>query len=126
MIQKPYENQVIEQVWFSGVHSDVGGGYKERSHSDIAFKWMIEKIRGKVHLNDSDYPYGADISKPIHDSYKIFYGDKERRVASASNKHTKCVHSSVLKKIQSRPDYRPLALVDMEDRNNLAPYEIVD
>jgi uncharacterized protein (DUF2235 family) len=30
----------IEQVWFSGAHSDVGGGYEESQVSDIALDWM--------------------------------------------------------------------------------------
>ena len=36
-------NQKLEQVWFAGVHSDVGGGYLEGGLSDIPFNWMIEK-----------------------------------------------------------------------------------
>jgi hypothetical protein len=35
--------QVIEQVWFSGVHSDVGGGYAETGLSDIALTWMVHR-----------------------------------------------------------------------------------
>ena len=37
------EDQYIEQVWFSGVHSDVGGWYKERELSDIALGWMLDR-----------------------------------------------------------------------------------
>lgn len=33
----------VEQVWFAGVHSDVGGWYRNTSLSDIALKWMGEK-----------------------------------------------------------------------------------
>jgi len=33
----------IKQVWFPGVHSDIGGGYKERQLSDLALSWMIEE-----------------------------------------------------------------------------------
>jgi len=33
--------QKIEQVWFSGVHSDVGGSYPESGLSDIALEWML-------------------------------------------------------------------------------------
>jgi uncharacterized protein (DUF2235 family) len=35
--------QVMEQVWFAGVHSNVGGGYKDTGLSDTAFMWMQEK-----------------------------------------------------------------------------------
>jgi type VI secretion system (T6SS) phospholipase Tle1-like effector len=30
------------EVWFRGVHSNVGGGYTDRSLSDIALAWMME------------------------------------------------------------------------------------
>lgn len=39
-------NQKVEQRWFSGVHCNIGGGYKETGLSDIALKWMIEKAQG--------------------------------------------------------------------------------
>ena len=33
----------VQQIWFAGVHSDVGGGYKERGLSDCASRWMIDQ-----------------------------------------------------------------------------------
>jgi len=33
------------EVWFRGVHSDVGGGNKNRGLNDIALKWMMNKAR---------------------------------------------------------------------------------
>jgi hypothetical protein len=33
----------VKQIWFAGVHSDVGGGYVQTGLSDIALKWMIEE-----------------------------------------------------------------------------------
>jgi uncharacterized protein (DUF2235 family) len=35
--------QVLKQVWFPGVHSNVGGGYPDHGLSSIALKWMIEE-----------------------------------------------------------------------------------
>jgi uncharacterized protein (DUF2235 family) len=37
----------IEQVWFAGVHCDVGGGYVEAESglSKIALKWMVEEAK---------------------------------------------------------------------------------
>jgi len=32
----------IQQVWFAGVHSDVGGSYPEHGLSDITLKWMLD------------------------------------------------------------------------------------
>ena len=33
----------IEQVWFAGAHSNVGGGYPQQGMSLVAFDWMIAK-----------------------------------------------------------------------------------
>jgi uncharacterized protein (DUF2235 family) len=39
-------SQDVQQVWFAGVHCDVGGGYKgsECGLSTIALKWMLEEV----------------------------------------------------------------------------------
>ena len=34
--------QVIEQVWFSGAHSNVGGGYPKQGMSLVALDWMMK------------------------------------------------------------------------------------
>ncbi len=38
-------SQHLEQAWFPGVHSDVGGGYQEAGLSDVTFRWMIDRAR---------------------------------------------------------------------------------
>jgi len=43
--KNPEQKQVVEQVWFPGVHSNVGGGYADTGLSDIALLWMIEKAQ---------------------------------------------------------------------------------
>ncbi len=41
----------VEEVWFPGVHSDVGGGcYKERELADVTFKWMLSKVTAELDL----------------------------------------------------------------------------
>ena len=37
------DHQVIEQTWFAGVHSNVGGGYPDTGLSDLAFVWMAKR-----------------------------------------------------------------------------------
>jgi uncharacterized protein (DUF2235 family) len=37
--------QKLEQVWFSGAHSNVGGGYLDTGLSDVALLWMMDKAR---------------------------------------------------------------------------------
>jgi hypothetical protein len=41
----------VKQVWFPGVHSDVGGGYAETGLSDGALKWMIGESQGNGAAN---------------------------------------------------------------------------
>lgn len=35
----------INQVWFSGMHSNVGGGYPKNQLSRVALDWMIEQVQ---------------------------------------------------------------------------------
>ena len=35
-----------KELWFPGVHSDIGGGYRERGLSDGALMWMMDEARG--------------------------------------------------------------------------------
>jgi uncharacterized protein (DUF2235 family) len=46
--QQPHAvgKQTMEQVWFAGVHRNVGGGYPDTELSDRAFEWMIDKAAG--------------------------------------------------------------------------------
>jgi uncharacterized protein (DUF2235 family) len=37
------EGQRVEQHWFCGVHSNVGGGYRDTSISDLTLDWMVRK-----------------------------------------------------------------------------------
>jgi uncharacterized protein (DUF2235 family) len=49
------EGQHVEQVWFTGVHSDVGGGYAEPGLCDAALLWMTDKARDCGLVCDDDY-----------------------------------------------------------------------
>ena len=33
----------VEQVWFTGVHSNVGGGYPKQGLSLVTLDWMMER-----------------------------------------------------------------------------------
>jgi len=35
--------QIIEEAWFAGSHSDVGGGYVDSESSEISLRWMAER-----------------------------------------------------------------------------------
>jgi uncharacterized protein (DUF2235 family) len=36
--------QTVEQVWFSGAHSNVGGSYEDAGLSDVALDWMVKRV----------------------------------------------------------------------------------
>ena len=40
---KPH--QCVKQVWFTGIHSNVGGGYADAGLSDNALLWMVEQAK---------------------------------------------------------------------------------
>jgi hypothetical protein len=50
----PRVDQTVEQVWFPGVHSNIGGGYPEHGLSDAAFFWMASRVSPLLDL-DLDY-----------------------------------------------------------------------
>src|SRR5690606_34290092 len=43
--------QIVEQVWFSGVHSNIGGSYPDSDLSDITLDWMIKRLRAHTRLD---------------------------------------------------------------------------
>ena len=52
---KNVDGQTLEQVWFAGVHTNVGGGYADSGLSDIAFRWMATKAQACDLTLDRDY-----------------------------------------------------------------------
>jgi len=41
---KEQDRSGVEQVWFAGAHSNVGGGYRRTGLSDLALIWMIARV----------------------------------------------------------------------------------
>jgi uncharacterized protein (DUF2235 family) len=61
----------IQQVWFTGAHSDVGGGYKTRSLADIPLVWMARQAEAVgLALDWKCLPDVStlDAAAPAHDS----------------------------------------------------------
>lgn len=50
----------IEQVWFAGVHSNVGGGYPRTGMSMVALDWMMERAAER----------GVRFNKGVHDEVR--------------------------------------------------------
>lgn len=69
--QRPRQDDTLKQVWFSGVHSDVGGSYKNAELSDIALIWLTnEAIRHGLRLHEtSGRGLNPSPNGTIHDSF---------------------------------------------------------
>ena len=55
------ENQIVEQMWFPGVHSNVGGGYDNTQLSDMALVWMISRVQQLTGLHFDETEIKRDI-----------------------------------------------------------------
>ncbi len=66
----------VKQVWFEGVHSDVGGGYPETGLSDTTLLWMAaEAARQGLAFDDAMIATYLDSGSPArrHNSLKASY-----------------------------------------------------
>jgi uncharacterized protein (DUF2235 family) len=72
--------QILEQVWFAGVHSDVGGGYpwNERGLANVTLRWMLNRVAATCKLDSDPYPI-EDLEQQtpttvaLHDSMEWYY-----------------------------------------------------
>jgi uncharacterized protein (DUF2235 family) len=87
----PVPGQTLEQVWFSGVHCDVGGGYPEIGLSDITLGWLMGKAENlglQIIANVSDQYALLDARcalQPIHKSWNwLWLFPKSRTIADHS------------------------------------------
>ena len=120
--QADSKNQILEQVWFAGAHSDVGGGYLEHELSDVPLKWLLEKAQ-KYQLSFGTVEMNLNPIGKMHKSYKSFYmvfrkwSRKIGVVDSENGKTYETIHPSVLERYNNDKTYRPKNLVDYFKRN---------
>jgi uncharacterized protein (DUF2235 family) len=81
-VQQPHAKaagQVLEQVWFAGVHSDVGGGYSasERGLANVSLRWMVNRVSDNCGIELDLMPLAKQESQPcefvVHDSMSWLY-----------------------------------------------------
>jgi uncharacterized protein (DUF2235 family) len=71
-----FEDDRVEQVWFEGAHSDVGGGYRATGLSDTALLWMAREAHAAGLVFDVDLlaHYVDSGSDPVrHDPVTVFF-----------------------------------------------------
>ena len=81
----PAPGQTLQQVWFAGVHCDVGGGYLETGLSDITLGWMLGRAvengiqtvpSAAARYTNIDPKHALD---QIHESWNVLWAFPERR-----------------------------------------------
>jgi len=91
--------QVIEQVWFAGVHSNVGGWYDERGLSNVTLHWMLKHAKAKdLLINNTEL--NKRIQNPndkLHDSRTGLWNLRGKHIRNISSGFK--VHKSVFDRI---------------------------
>lgn len=126
---KEKEGQTVEQVWFCGAHSDVGGGYPrdgDSLYSDMSLAWMRDKARSAgLSIDpeaDAKYELHPDHRARLHNSrtgiYRLSPGIDRVIGLAAEDKSqpdknstrfdpTQSLHESVYRRWDEDPTYRP-------------------
>lgn len=120
--------QTAEQVWFTGVHCDVGGGYADAGLSDIALEWMVDRATScGLEFRDGAFPMGGpagpeagagpaapdpfapDPLGPLHDSRKGIYRlvAPAPRAICAEPTGNEYVASTAVERTSADPSYAP-------------------
>lgn len=60
--------QVLEQIWMPGVHSDIGGGYSQDFLSKISLLTMLDRVRAHTILN-VDFDRTVALKNSIEDDF---------------------------------------------------------
>jgi hypothetical protein len=50
---RPREGQTLQQCWFLGSHSDVGGGNEKQGLANISLAWMMAQLQDLIHFDPS-------------------------------------------------------------------------
>jgi len=118
------DNQKVEQVWFCGVHKDVGGGFTDEGLSNIALLWMLNKAQEaglKMDVEAMDTfpietnPLGILGKLGFFKTliYMFISADREIGLIKLDNKYTdqldptQSLHESVRRRWDADPNYRP-------------------
>ena len=110
----------IEQVWFAGVHSNVGGGYPRAGLSNVALDWMMKRAHQggqglRFHQPAWDQiRHRANVHGKLYDSRAgpgAYYRYEPRDIRNLCADHgiqSVEVHASVLDRIERATDgYNP-------------------
>ena len=111
----------VQQVWFAGTHTNVGGGNLDSGLSDVALEWMLKRACECGLIIDEDYclkKIQPDLLAKAVNSYSLGYRILETlRVPPyvrpiGSTGIGEMIHQSVVDRLRdTRQQYRPVNLI---------------
>ncbi|MCR8561061.1 DUF2235 domain-containing protein [Mucilaginibacter sp. BJC16-A38] len=105
----------LEQRWFSGVHSDIGGGYPETGLSNHALHWMAEKAEAcGLHFETSKLKeHKSHIMDKAHKSFTFpyWFSGWLLRPINPLQKDCQTIDESVFTRIREIKNYRPKNII---------------
>ena len=116
----------VEQVWFAGMHADVGGGYDKDQLALVSLRWMMKHAENcglvfKEQVRDR-YFADADPLGLMHDSrsgFGMFYRYNPREISWFAENvgiAKPKIHQSVFDRIENSSQiYSPKHLPDLEE-----------
>jgi len=145
------KDQYVEQVWFSGVHSNLGGGYPKDSMAQVSLEWMVDRLvlLPKLEQQRKDVSFESDalrfnvkrnmlyaeanVNGKLYDSrsgLNAFYRYQPRDISQlcmeSSGKRTPLVHHSVFQRIENGTSfYAPFNINEFRvvDNNDQPPHD---
>ena len=102
-------DQHIEQRWFAGVHTNIGGGYDEGGLSNIALHWIKDKaVSHNLEVDEKFLKWYKPFHKDtLYDSKKWYYVGSHVRKLLATRNGNEVVDETVCARIKDVPDYDP-------------------
>jgi uncharacterized protein (DUF2235 family) len=100
--------QTLTQVWFAGMHTDIGGGYTERGLSDVPLVWLIDQAidHGLRVYPDHRLDIKPDPLARMHDSRGRWFLKLYRRQVRSwpdDRQDLPVVHASVVERANASP-----------------------
>ncbi len=113
-------NRLLEQSWFTGVHSNIGGGYQDAGLSDITLHWMAARAESCGLFLESGWRTKLKPSAigELRDSRTGFYkwmGKAEREIGKQKNGFEKAHNTALVRMTRDPAGYAPANLVAYRD-----------
>lgn len=116
----------LEQGWFPGVHSNVGGGYTPDGLANNALHWIVDKAKTLGLEVDDVYlaPFQAHFDAFLHNSmslkYRVF-GAYDRPIGDGKNDGQFIHPATIGRWTKVQPPYRPVMLKKYFERTGTTP-----